>query len=74
MQNGIKKGEIAGGLLFFFSGLLDGLLVCWFIAKCFEEEDEEEEEEEGEEEKQKKKGAVNCIVLTCLVFKIIILL
>ena len=78
MQNEMKKGEIAGGLLFFF-GLLDGLLVCWLIAACFgekeeeeeEEEKEEEEEEEEEEEKQRKNGDVNCIVLTCLVFKLI---
>ena len=54
-----------------FFGLLDGLLVCWFIAACFGEKDEEEEEEEEEEEKQRKNGTVNCIVLTCLVFKII---
>ena len=49
---------------------MDGLLVCWFIAACFGEEEEGEEEEE---EKHKKNGAVNCIVLTCLVFKIITL-
>ena len=59
------------GYCFFFLGLLDGLLVCWCIAACFGEVEEEEEEEE--EEKQKKNEAVNSIVLTCLMFKIITL-
>ena len=49
MQNGKKKGEIAGGLLVCFFGLLDGLLVCWLTVACFGEEGG------GGEEKKKEK-------------------
>ena len=45
MQNGKKKGEIAGGLLVCFFGLLDGLLVCWFVGLLLRVLEKKEEEE-----------------------------
>ena len=72
MQNGMKKSEINGGLLFLFIclyffcfiGRFVGLLVCWFLVASFgegggggrEEEQEEEQEEEEEEEEKQKKN------------------
>ena len=68
VQNEKKNSEIGGGLLFF----LVYWTVCWFIGLLFRVlEKRKKKKKKKRKEKQRRNGTVNCIVLICLVSKII---